>query len=84
MAAEDAKPSPLLDEITADSRRKGSCSVCQWLETRDDADEWDAVIALPWQQANNRAVWRAMVKRGFDAGDKTIEYHRKRGHRVSD
>ncbi len=72
----------LLDEIISDSKRKAACSVCQWLETRDDAGEWDRVMALPWQQANSRAIWRAMTKRGFDAGDKTIEYHRKRTHRV--
>jgi hypothetical protein len=40
-------------------------------------------MALTWQQANSRAIHRAMVKRGFEAGDKTVEYHRKRSHRVS-
>jgi hypothetical protein len=73
----------LLDEIVSDSKRKGNCSVCHWLEDRDDAAEWDSVMALTWQQANSRAIHRAMVKRGFEAGDKTVEYHRKRSHRVS-
>jgi len=81
MAAEDAKGS-LLDEVVTDSRRRGSCSVCDWITTRDDADEWDAVMALPLQQANNKAIWRAMTKRGYQRGDKTIEDHRRKGHRV--
>lgn len=81
MAAEDAKPS-LVDEIVQDSRRKGTCSVCDWLDTRDDSAEWDAVIALPWQQANSKAIYRAMAKRGFQRGEKTVEDHRKKGHRV--
>lgn len=81
MAAEDAD---LFTEITEDSRRKGTCSVCEWIAARDDADEWDKVIALPWQQANSNAIWRAMSKRGFQRGAKVIDDHRKKGHRVPD
>jgi hypothetical protein len=81
MAAEEAGVS-LLDEVREDSRRKGSCSVCDWIAARDDADEWDAVMALPSKDANNKAVYRAMAKRGYQRGDKTVEDHRKKGHRV--
>lgn len=74
----------LMAEIRADSQRKGSCSVCEWIEDRDDADEWDAVMALPWQDANSKAIWRAMAKRGYGRGDKPVDEHRRKGHRVSD
>ena len=82
--AEDADGTPsILDEVIEGSKRRGTCSVCDWLAGRDDASEWDAVMALPWQQANSRAIYRAMAKRGYERGDKTVEDHRKKGHRVS-
>ena len=84
MSAEDDKAAPsILDEVVEDSRRRGTCSVCDWIESQDNSDEWDGVMALPWQQANSKAVHRAMVKRGYRKGDKTVEDHRKKGHRVS-
>jgi hypothetical protein len=73
----------LLDEVREASRRVGTCSVCEWLEGRDDAAEWDQVMALPWQEANSRAIHRAMVRRGFGKGDKTVADHRTKGHRVT-
>lgn len=81
MTAEDA--TDLLTEVLEDSRRRGTCSVCDWIETQDNSDEWDGVMALPWQQANSKAIHRAMAKRGFARGAKTIEDHRTKGHRVS-
>lgn len=81
MTAEDA--TDLLTEVLEDSRRRGTCSVCDWIETQDNSDEWDGVMALPWQQANSKAIHRAMAKRGFPRGAKTIEDHRTKGHRVS-
>ena len=78
-----AEDTDLMSEIAEDSRRRGSCSVCDWIETQEDPSEWDAVFRLPWQQANSRAIYRAMFKRGFQRGEKTVEDHRKKGHRVS-
>lgn len=81
MPAEDGTGS-LLEEVRADSARKGSCSVCEWIASRPDADEWDAVMNLPWQEVNAKALHRAMVRRGFDKGDKPVQDHRQKGHRV--
>lgn len=81
MTAEDA--TDLLTEVLEDSRRRGTCSVCDWIESQDNPDEWDGIMALPWQQANSKAIHRAMVKRGYPRGAKTIEDHRTKSHRVS-
>lgn len=77
-----AEDTDLISEIVQDSRRKGTCSVCDWIELQANPDEWDAVMALPWQQANSKAIHRAMVKRKFQRGAKTVEDHRTKGHRV--
>lgn len=73
----------LLSEVREDSRRKGSCSVCDWLRMQPNPEEWDNLMTLPWQEVNSRAIYRAMAKRGYQRGDKTVEDHRKKGHRVS-
>ena len=78
---EDA-PTDLLTELRERSRRQATCAVCDWLATRDDADEWDAAMRLPWQEINAKAIWEAMAARGFDKGDKTVQGHRAKGHRV--
>jgi hypothetical protein len=81
VTAEDA--TDLLTEVLTDSRRKTSCSVCDWLKGQPNLEEWDDLMALPWQEANSRAIYRAMAKRGYQRGDKIVDDHRKKGHRVS-
>jgi L-ribulose-5-phosphate 3-epimerase UlaE len=75
------KPS-LADEVLADSRRQTSCSICAWIETSDDRDEWIRLLDMPWQQANTRAIHRSMIRRGAQFSDKTLDTHRRKGHRV--
>jgi hypothetical protein len=72
----------LLDEVLLASRRPTACAVCEWITAQDNSEEWDRIMALPWKEANSKAIHRAMVKRGFERGDKTIQDHRQRSHRV--
>lgn len=81
MAAEEAKPATLLDQLRSESLRKGACSVCEWVEAQDNADEWDAVMATPWQDINSSAIHRRMKQMGFQRGSKAVQEHRTKGHR---
>ena len=78
--AEDAKPS-LLDQLRSESLRKGTCSVCEWIEAQPNADEWDAAMATPWQDINSSAIHRRMVSMGYQRGSKSVGDHRSKGHR---
>ena len=83
MEAED--PRSIEDRIRARSaRRSTTCSVCSWLERRDDADFWDRMMALPKAEAQHVAIHEEMSALGFQRGYKTIESHRNQGHRASD
>jgi hypothetical protein len=63
--------------------RTSVCSVCEWLESRDDAARWDRIFAGPVKIYGHKAIWKAMRDRGFlPASSKPIESHRQRQHRV--
>lgn len=78
--AEDASQS-LLDQLRSASVRKGTCSVCEWIEGQPNADEWDAAMATPWQDINTSAIHRKMTSLGFTRGPNMVSVHRTKGHR---
>lgn len=83
MEAED--PRSIEDRIRArSSRRSTTCSVCSWLANRDDGEFWDRMMRLPKEEAQHVAIYEEMAALGFPRGYKTIESHRKQGHRASD
>ena len=63
--------------------RATSCTVCDWLEGRDDAERWDRILAGPTSLYGHVAIYTSMKARGYQAGScKPIEGHRKNLHRV--
>lgn len=63
--------------------RPTSCTVCDWLSERDDADRWDRIMAGPTRIYGHKAIWKSMTDRGYKAlTSKPIEGHRQRQHRV--
>ncbi len=63
--------------------RASTCTVCEWLSERDDADRWDSIFAGPTKTYGHKAIWQAMRKRGYrHETSKPIEAHRQRQHRV--
>lgn len=67
----------------ATSARSTTCTVCDWIADRDDADRWDAIMAAPTRTYGHRAIHAAMRIRGYGpATSKPIESHRQRQHRV--
>ena len=78
--AEDPNPS-LLDQLRSESVRKGTCSVCEWVEAQPNSDEWDAAMRTPWQDINSSVIHRHMLAKGFTRGSKAVQDHRTKGHR---
>jgi hypothetical protein len=66
-------------ELLADSKTSSGCSVCMWLELRDDADLWDKAFANP--QITKAAIQRGMMKRGFTGKATPVASHAKEKHR---
>ena len=63
--------------------RSGTCTVCDWIEEREDSDRWDLFMAGPTKIYGHKAIHAAMRKRGYAAeSSKPIESHRQRQHRV--
>lgn len=63
--------------------RPSSCTVCDWIAERDDADRWDAIMAGPTRIYGHKAILKSMKDRGYTAvSAKPIESHRQRQHRV--
>jgi len=79
---EDADAS-LEDEVRSLNADRTSCSVCSWIKARDDADEWDRLMAFPVTEIQHHALAVAMRKRGFALGDNRIGVHRRERHRVA-
>ena len=67
-------------ELLADSKTSSGCSVCMWLDNRDDAALWDKAFANP--QITKAAIERGMVKRGFGGKASPIASHAREKHRV--
>lgn len=80
MAAEDA--AALEAEILADTRFS-SCSVCDWIDGREDAEHWDRFMAGPVKRYGHKALLTSMRKREYRAvSSKPIENHRREKHRA--
>lgn len=63
--------------------RPPSCTVCDWLAEREDAERWDRIFASPRQMYGHKAIWLSMKARGYTAeSSKPIETHRQKQHRV--
>jgi hypothetical protein len=63
--------------------RSISCSVCEWIEEREDAEHWDRILAGPVKRYGHTAIHTAMKKRQYGARSaKPIENHRREKHRV--
>lgn len=77
-AAEDAD---LEAELLADSKPASGCSVCLWIETRDDAAHWDKAFANP--QITKAAILRGMTRRGFRGKATPVATHHNEKHRVA-
>lgn len=76
-------PANLIAELEADSRRTGYCSVCTWIEGREDADVWDTVCAIPVRRIGHTAIYRRISKLGYESNStKPVEQHRNGRHRV--
>ena len=78
MPAEDG--TDLEAELIADSKNASGCSVCMWLDSRDDAALWDKAFANP--AITKAAITRGMRKRGFTGKASPISSHRDGRHRV--
>jgi hypothetical protein len=76
-AAEDAD---LEAELLADSKTSSGCSVCVWLEGREDADKWDRAFLNP--QITKAAILRGMARRGFRGKATPVATHANEKHRV--
>ena len=61
--------------------RDGKCAVCVWIAARDDADEWDRLMAL--EDIQHKALGESMRSRGFTKSDHRIGSHRREKHRVA-
>ena len=69
--------------MAATTARSTSCTVCDWIDGRDDADRWDRIMAGPTKLYGHKAIWTSMRSRGYTAAtSKPIESHRQRQHRV--
>lgn len=69
--------------VAATGFRSSTCSVCEWVEGRDDADEWDRILAGPVSRYGHRAIYAAMRARQYGArSSKPIEQHRREHHRA--
>ena len=77
---EDANPS-LLDQLRSESVRKGTCSVCEWIEAQPNAAEWDAIMATPHQEINSAVIHRRLQSMGFTRQSKAVQDHRSKRHR---
>jgi hypothetical protein len=75
-----AEDTDLEAELLADSKTSSGCSVCMWLDGRDDAALWDKAFSNP--QITKAAIQRAMAKRGFMGKASPIAGHAKEKHRV--
>ena len=78
MPAEDG--TDLEAELLADSKPASGCSVCTWLDSREDAGMWDRAFANP--QITKAAIWRGMSKRGFRGKASPVAAHHREKHRV--
>ena len=78
MPAEDG--TDLEAELLADSRTSLGCSVCLWLEGRDDAAKWDKAFANP--QITKAALERGMARRGFRGKASPVGTHHREKHRA--
>lgn len=69
--------------MAATVARSSSCTVCDWLEERDDAERWDRILAGPVKRYGHQAILAAMRAREYGAvSSKPIENHRREQHRV--
>ena len=67
----------------ATSAKATSCTVCDWLEGREDGPRWDAIMAGKVNVYGHMAIWKAMKARGYRSESaKPIESHRQKQHRV--
>ena len=67
-------------ELLADSKTSSGCSVCMWIESRDDAALWDKAFTNP--QITKAALLRGMTKRGFRGKATPVASHHREQHRV--
>jgi hypothetical protein len=75
-----AEDTDLEAELLADSKPSSGCSVCMWLDTRSDAELWDAAFANP--QITKAAILRGMARRGFRGKATPVATHANEKHRV--
>lgn len=73
----------VLDDVLEEEKKtvRKQCGVCKWLKNRDDAGQWDAVMADPTRE-NNAAIMRAMQKNGWSGTQGlSVRRHRAEKHR---
>lgn len=75
-----AEDTDLEAELLADSKTSSGCSVCMWLDGRDDAALWDKAFSN--QQITKAAILRGMAKRGFQGKATPVASHHREKHRV--
>lgn len=69
----------LREEIVGDAIRRVGCSVCEWIPTRPDDEDWAAIMED--RSLGHAAIYRAMKRRGYERiSSKAIEAHRNDGH----
>ena len=83
MAAEDATEDFEAEIRARTNARSTSCTVCDWIAERSDAERWDAIMAGPTKVYGHKAIHASMKSRGYvPESSKPIESHRQRQHRV--
>jgi hypothetical protein len=58
--------------------------VCEWINGRDDADDWDAAFATDPQDITSSSIRRKLTSLGYGYKAHTVEKHRNERHRVTD
>ena len=66
--------------LAASQPPRGRCKVCDWLEGRDDADQWDRAFRNP--NIQGAQITRFMRDRGYGYKNDTVLTHRREQHRV--
>lgn len=75
----------LIDELRAASNGGGGgCSVCSWIDTQPNPNEWDAVMATDKSDIAHSVITRKMQSLGFSRKSYTpVAHHRRDRHRVA-
>ena len=77
--AEDT-PVTLLAEIAEASKpARQQCTVCMWLEGRDDRDDFAKALAGRGVYTGS-AIFKSMAKRGYAGQLGSVERHRRQEH----